>query len=209
MRIGIIGAGKIGGTIAKLFVQAGHEIALCNCRGPQTLTDMIGKLGPKARATTVEQAAKWGELIFLAIPWRLCDKSCLQADWVKNKVVIDATNPYTEDGGLIDLKGKTSSEEVQKWLPGCRLVKAFNTIYWEHLAAEGRPDLPIPQRRAVFVAGDDKEARQIVSRLIEQIGFAPVDCGSLREGGLRLEPGAAVYNRDITAQQAQSILAGA
>ena len=205
MKIGIIGAGHIGATAAKLFTQAGHDVAISNSRGPASLSELIGKLGPRSRAMTVEDAAKFGDIVVLAVPWRT-PEALPRAETVAGKIVIDAMNPYTAQGGIMDLGDRSSSERVAARLPGARLVKAFNTIYWEHLASEGRPDLPLPERRAVFVAGDDPEAKRVVQKLIEQVGFAAIDMGSLREGGPRLEPGAAVYNCDLTAMQAQATL---
>ena len=205
MNIGIIGAGNIGGTAAQLFVAAGHEVALSNSRGPESLREQVGALGPRAHAMTVDDAARFGEVVLLALPWRT-PEGLPDASLVRGKIVVDATNPYTDSGGLYDLAGSTSSEEVLKRLPGARLVKAFNTIYWEHLAGDGRTGLPVPERRAIFVAGDDTEAKQVVSRLIEEIGFAPVDTGALREGGRRQEPGAPVYDKRITAREAQALL---
>jgi 8-hydroxy-5-deazaflavin:NADPH oxidoreductase len=98
-------------------------------------------------------------------------------------------NPYGAGGEIIGLGGTTSSEEVQKRLPGARLVKAFNTIYYHHLATLGSTALPLDRRYTIFVAGDDAEAKQVAAKLIEEIGFAPADTGSLRQGGRKQEPG--------------------
>jgi 8-hydroxy-5-deazaflavin:NADPH oxidoreductase len=206
MRIGIIGAGNIGANAARLFARAGHEVAVSNSRGPESLRELVRELGDSARATTVEEAARFGEVVLLAVPWR-SPEALPPAEILAGKIVIDAMNPYGENFTVYDLGDSTSSEEVAKRLPGARLVKAFNTIYYVHLAQEGRPDLPIGDRRAIFVAGDDEEAKAVVSRLIEEIGFAPVDTGSLREGGRRQEPNTEVYNRQITGDEAEKILA--
>jgi predicted dinucleotide-binding enzyme len=206
MRIGIIGAGNIGANVARLFVKAGHEVAISNSRGPESLRDLISEIGAKACAATVEEAAAFGDLVFLAVPWRH-PEALPSSDLVRNKIVIDAMNPYTAEGDVSDLNGSTSSEETLKQLSGSRLVKAFNTIYYRRLAAEGRTNVPIEDRQAIFVASDDEEAKAIVMKLIEQIGFAPVDTGSLREGGKRQEPGSPIYNRPLTGRQAKSQLA--
>ena len=206
MRIGIIGAGHIGGTAARLFVDAGHEVGISNSRGPESLRDMVAQLGPRACAMTVEEAARFGELVLLAVPWR--DAEALpQPAAVAGKIVIDATNPYTATGGIYDLGDSTSSEEVLKRLPGARLVKAFNTIYYQHLAARGNRQQPLEERHVIFVAGDDGEAKLVVSHLIEEIGFAPVDTGSLREGGRRQQPGSPIYNIPMNAREASVKLA--
>jgi 8-hydroxy-5-deazaflavin:NADPH oxidoreductase len=207
MKIGIIGAGHIGLNAARLFVRAGHEVALSNSRGPESLRSAVEELGPKARATSVDDAASWGDVVLLAIPWR-APEALPRPESVAGKIVIDAMNPYNPDLSIQDLGDSTSSEEVQKRLPGARLVKAFNTIYFKHLAEEGRTDLPVDERRAIFVAGDDSEAKATVSRLIEEIGFAPVDTGSLREGGRRQQPGTDIYNRQINGKDARAVLAG-
>ena len=110
-------------------------------------------------------------------------KRCRKPNVLRDKIVIDAMNPYRPDGGFYDLGGSTSSEEVLKRMPDARLVKAFNTIYYVHLANRGRNDLPLDERHTIYVAGDDAEAKKLVARLIEEIGFAAIDTGSLREGG--------------------------
>ena len=205
MKIGIIGAGMIGGTLAHLLVARGHEVAVSNRRGPQSLQALVAELGPTASAMTVEEAANWGEVIVLAVPWRTPD-ALPPAELVAGKVVIDAMNPYRESGGTYDLGESSSSEETRKRLPGARLVKAFNTIYFRHLATAGRPDLPDDERRAIFVAGDDEQAKAVVASLIRELGFAAVDGGTLREG-VRLQPGSPVYNQQLTAREARERLA--
>ncbi len=205
MKIGIIGSGNIGGTAARLFANAGHDVAVSNSRGPESLKSLVASIGGKARAATVEEAVAFGEIVLLALPWRK-RKELPAAVRFAGKIVIDATNPYTASGGLFDLGASSSSEEVAGQLPGARLVKAFNTIYYKHLASRGRTDLPVPERHAIFVAGDDAEAKAMVSRLIEDIGFAPVDTGPLAEGGRRQQPGSEIYNRPMTAAEAQRTL---
>jgi predicted dinucleotide-binding enzyme len=213
MRIGILGAGHIGATAARLFAQAGHDVALSNSRGPASLAGLMDEINRQAgaarvKATTAQEAATFGEVVLLAVPWRTKD-AWPQAAAVRGKIVIDAMNPYSATGGIVELGASTSSEEVAKHLPGARLVKAFNTIYSEHLRGQGRPDLPLPKRRAIFLAGDDVEAKRVVSRLIEEIGFAPVDTGTLREGGRSQQPGTPVYGRNLTQEEATAILAAA
>jgi predicted dinucleotide-binding enzyme len=205
MRIGIIGAGMIGATAARLFVKAGHEVAVSNSRGPESLRELVAELGSRAKAMTVDDAARFGELVLLAVPWRT-PEALPDPETVRGKIVIDAMNPYGAGGGIADLGDSTSSEETAKRLPGARLVKAFNTIHYQHLATQGRADLPDDQRRAIFVAGDDEAANAVVSRLIREIGFAPVSTGALREGGRRQQPDTPVYNRVITGAEAVGLL---
>jgi hypothetical protein len=205
MKIGIIGAGNIGATAARLFVHAGHEIAISNSRGPESLREFVTLLGPRAHAMTVDEAARFGDVVLLAVPWR-SPEALPKPETVASKVVIDAMNPYKPNFTLYDLGDSTSSEETAKRLPEARLVKAFNTIYYEHLATRGRTDLPAGQRHAIFVAGDDADAKRVVTQLIEEIGFAPVDTGSLREGGRQQQPGSAIYNRPMTGEEAKEAL---
>ncbi len=113
-------------------------------------------------------------------------------------------NPYSSFGRVLDLGDHTLSEEVAKQLPGARLVKAFNTMGWKTLETGGRP--PSADRLALFMAGDDPESKEVVSKLIEGIGFAAIDTGSLREGGRRQEPGSPIYGRPMSAREARGIL---
>ena len=201
MRIGIVGSGMIGGTLGTLFARAGHEVALSNSRGPDSLRELVEGIGPNARALTVDEAASFGEVVLLAVPFRK-PEALPSLETVAGKVVIDAMNPYGE-GGVMDLGDSTSSEETAKRLPGARVVKAFNTLYYKLLQDEGRPEGDVQDRLAVFLAGDDEEAKAVVSKLIEEIGFAPIDTGSLREGGRRLGPGSPLYNTPVKGGDAQ------
>jgi predicted dinucleotide-binding enzyme len=205
MKIGIIGAGMIGATAARLFVEAEHEVAVSNSRGPGSLRELVAELGSLAQAMTVAEAARWGEVVLLAVPWR-SPEALPPADAVSGKIVIDAMNPYGADGQPMDLAPSTSSEQTRARLPGARLVKAFNTIYFKHLAERGRPDLPLDERHAIFVAGDDELAKRVVINLIDDIGFGAVDTGPLVEGGRRQQPGSPIYNRPMTVREARQAL---
>jgi len=207
MKIGIIGSGNIGANAARQFVRAGHEVALSNSRGGRGLEALVKELGDKAHATTIEDAAKFGEVVLIAIPFGTY--KTLPSDAFKGKVVIDAGNYYPERDGKfaeLDQDETTSSELVSQHLKEARLVKGFNTIYFKHLAAQGDSSRPLEERRAIFIAGDDTEAKGIVARLIEEIGFAAVDSGFLHEGGRSQQPGTAVYNKDATAKEAAALL---
>ena len=206
MKIGIIGSGNIGGTAAKLFVKVGHEVAISNSRGPESLKSFVSSVGPNIVANTVEDAIKFSEVILLAIPWRKRQELLSVSKLLDGKIVIDAMNPYSENFEVIDLGNSTSSEEVLKQIPNSRLVKAFNTIYYEHLRTKGNPNAPIEDRFTIFVAGDDPNAKATVSKLIEDIGFAPVDTGSLREGGRKQQPGSLIYNNPMTVDVAHTRL---
>ena len=202
LKIGILGAGNIGGTLGRDWAKAGHTIFLSS-RHPKDPQKLAREIGNGARAGTLEEAAKFGDVVVLAIPWRNRE-SIPDKGLFKGKVVIDAMNPYTALGTVMDLGETTSSEEVAKLLPGARLVKAFNTMSSDDLRAgafrSGR------DRWAMFVAGDDAEAKRVVSRLIEDIGFVPVDTGSLKEGGRLQQPGSAIYTEPLTERRARSVL---
>jgi predicted dinucleotide-binding enzyme len=207
MKIGIVGAGNIGANAAKLFAQAGHEIAIANSRGPETLKDLIDELGENAQAVRVEEAANFGEIVFVSIP--LGKYKELPSDAFQGKIVIDSNNYYPErDGNYAELDADktTSSELLQEHLRGARIVKGFNTIWFEHLKTQGNKDLPLEERRVIFIAGDDREAKKTVANLIEEIGFAAYDTGSLSEGGRTQQPGTAVYNRNLTLSEAAAVL---
>ncbi len=208
MRIGVIGSGHIGATVAHLLVCAGHEVAIANSRGPESLADLVADLGETARAGTVEQVVAFGDAVLVAIPLRAYDG--LPAGAFEGKVVIDANNYYPgRDGHIaaLDDERTTSSELLAAHLPGARVVKAFNTMYYETLAREGMPDGPRRQRLALFVAGDDDDAKQLVSTLIEDLGFAAVDSGSLAESAYQ-QPGSPIYDAEMDAAKAERALAG-
>lgn len=209
MKIGIIGAGNIGANAAQLFIKAGHEIAIANSRGAETLQDLIHELGENAQAVSVEEAAKFGEIVFISIPFGKYKQ--LPADIFDGKIVVDSNNYFPDRDGVfqeLDDNKTTSSELLAEHLPGARVVKGFNTIWFEHLKTQGDASKPTEERRAIFIAGDDAEAKKTVARLIEEIGFAAVDTGSLRDGGAAQEPGTAVYNRELTASDARALLDG-
>lgn len=206
MNIGIIGSGKIGATAARLFVRAGHQVAISNSRGPATLAPLVEGLGAKARAASTEEAASFGEVVLVAIPFG--KYQTIPGKPLQGKVVVDAMNYYAQHDGRIEFGDSTSTELFGRHLPGARVVKAFNTMYYETLATKGQREGPVEDRLALFVAGDDAGAKAIVSRLIEEIGFAPVDTGSLHDGGLLQQPGSRIYNHPMTGREARATLSG-
>jgi len=204
MQIGIIGSGNIGGTLTRLLAAMGHEVAVSHSGPPETLAPLIEESGGHARACTVVDAARFGDVVILAIPWR--NRDALPAGLLKGKIVIDAMNPYSSDGSILDLGDRTSSEMVRDVLPGARLVKAFNTIFAHDLATLGDRDLPLEERIASFIAGDDAQANRVVAELVWDLGFAPVITGSLREGGRKQEPGSPVYTKPLRLAHATKLL---
>ncbi len=209
MKIGIIGAGNIGANAAQLFIKAGHEIAIANSRGPETLQTLVAELGNNAQAAPIADAANFGEVVFISIPFGKYQS--LPPDLFAGKIVIDSNNYYPgRDGQFaqLDNGATTSSELLAAHLSGARVVKGFNTIWFEHLKTQGNTSLPVAERRAIFIAGDDAEAKAIVTKLIEDIGFAAVETGSLHDGGKAQQPDAPIYNQMLTAQAATAILQG-
>ena len=205
MKIGIIGSGSIGATAAHLFAKVGHQVEISNSRGPESLKAFVKSIGSKNVTTaTPEGAVRFAQVVLLAIPWRKRHE-LPPSDVFQGKIVIDAMNPYSENFEVIDLGNSTSSEEVTKQLPGARIVKAFNTMYYESLRTGGRNSED--ERLVLFVAGDDTDAKAVVSRLIDEIGFTPVDTGSLREGGRKQQPGSSIYNDPMTVEVAYKRLA--
>ena len=202
MRIGIIGSGNIGGTTARLFAQAGHSVAISNSRGPDSLRGLVEGTDDDLRATTPEEAVEFGEVVLLAIPWRMREQ-LPPAERFEGKIVIDAMNPYSETSEVLQLEPSSSSEEVARQLPGARVVKAFNTLNFRPLGSEGRR-ANAEERLALFLAGDDPDAKAVVAGLIDEAGFEPVDTGSLAEGGRRQQPGSDIYNVPMTAGEARA-----
>lgn len=203
MQIGIIGSGNIGSTAAKHFVDAGHEVAISNSRGPESLSTLVEELGSNARAMTVEDAARFGEVVVEAIPFG--EYEALPAAALSGKIVISAANYYPNRDGEIDLHGRTQTELVATHLADASVVKAFNTMYYETLRNEARPDASLDDRLVLFLAGDDESAKSVVAELIEEIGFAPIDVGSLSDGRY-IEPGSPVYNEPMTPAEARAAL---
>lgn len=180
MHIGIIGAGFIGRALAKHAVDAGHEVMISNSRGPRTLGSTCAAIG--CRAGTVEEAAQFGELVVIAIP--LASYTSVPASPLAGKIVVDANNYYPERDGRIaelDTHQTTTSEMLARHLPQSRVVKAFNAIMAPDIDQDSkRPGTP--GRRALPIAGDDAQARAVVARFVDDVGFDVVDCGALKEG---------------------------
>ena len=209
MKIGLIGAGHIGGTLAGLFVKAGHEVAVSNSRGPDTLRDLVAQLGGNAHAMTAAEAARFGDIVVVSVPFG--HYRDVPAEGTNGKIVIDTNNYYPQRDGHfeeLDTDRTTSSELLQAHLPGARVVKAFNAINWNVLRDMGRP-AGAPDRLAIPISGDDQDAKNTVAKLIDQIGFDAVDAGSLAEGGRKHQPGTPVYTVRLTSKELQSSIGAA
>ena len=180
--IGIIGAGQIGSQIARLAVASGHDVILSNSRGPETLADLVAELGPRARADTPWGSAEAADIALVSVPLKAYRS--VPVGPLAGKIVIDTDNYYPQrDGHITELDNETTttSELLQAHLPTSKVVKAFNHIYASELTTDARL-AGTPKRRALVIAGDDPQAKTVVSRLIDQFGFDTVDAGPLREG---------------------------
>ncbi|MFE3767125.1 NADPH-dependent F420 reductase [Streptomyces sp. NPDC059104] len=202
MRTGIIGTGRIGSTLARILVAAGHQVVLANARGPRSLAPLLAELGPGAAAGRPVEAAGQADLLVLMVPFATV-RGLLPPHVVQDKVLVDATNAFNGPGGAADPTGRGSSELVAEWYPGARIVKSLNTMYFETLAVAGTaPGRQPSERLAHFTAGDDAKAKEIVAGIITDLGFVPVDTGPLHSGGILQQPGGPLYNRSLTEAQA-------
>jgi 8-hydroxy-5-deazaflavin:NADPH oxidoreductase len=206
--IGIIGAGNIGSQIARLAVTNGYNVMISNSRGPETLSALIVELGPKARAATAVEAAEAGDIVVVSVPLKNYRK--VPVEPLAGKIVIDTDNYYPERDGHIpelDNESTTTSELLQAHLPTSKVVKAFNHIYAAALTTDGQP-AGAKNRRALVIAGDDKDAKAQVTHLLDRFGFDTVDAGPLREGW-RIQRDTPGYGPRRTAEELRRDLAAA
>ncbi|MGO8733832.1 MAG: NADPH-dependent F420 reductase [Terriglobia bacterium] len=208
MKIGIIGAGQIGGTLTRRLAKLGHEVFVANSRGPESLADLARETG--ARPVSVAEAARAGEVVVVTIPeGKIRDLPRDLFAGVPDDVVIDTGNyyPRERDGRIGDIEaGMAESRWVEHQL-GRPVVKAFNNIYAQHLLERGRP-AGSRGRIALPVAGDDNHAKEAVIRLVDELGFDAVDAGGLDESW-RQQPGTPVYATDFDAEGVRRALAQA
>jgi 8-hydroxy-5-deazaflavin:NADPH oxidoreductase len=208
MKIGIIGAGEIGGTLTRRLTALGHQVSVANSRGPKSLADLAAETG--AKAVSVEEAAKFGELVVVTIPEKNIPNlpRDLFAATPDSVVVVDTGNyyPRQRDGRIDGIEsGLTESRWVAHQL-NRRVIKAFNNIYAEHLLKLGKPK-GTPGRIALPVAGDDS-AKAIVLKLVDELGFDGVDAGTLDESW-RQQPATPVYCKDFDAEGVRRALSQA
>ncbi len=206
--IGLIGAGHIGSQIARLAVAHGYDVVVSNSRGPESLSALVTELGPRARAATVVDAAKAGDIVVVTIP--LKNYRTVPVDPLAGKIVIDTNNYYPQRDGRIpelDNESTTTSELLQAQLPTSKVVKAFNHIHAAHLTTDGRP-AGTKNRRALVIAGDDQDAKTAVTQLLDQFGFDTVDAGPLKEGW-RIQRDTPGYGPRRTAEELRGDLAAA
>jgi predicted dinucleotide-binding enzyme len=179
--IGIIGAGMIAKTIAAHLGKAGYSVTLSNSRDAESLKDVVATLGEGVKAATAVEAAKL-DIVMLALPWKSLAALPSMTDW-KGKHVIDATNhflTYQPDFKLADLGDKTSSEIVQSYIDGAKIVKTFNTLSYKIVEKDPHEG---NGRRVLFLSGDYADVKNESMEIIKSIGFVPIDLGSLATGG--------------------------
>jgi 8-hydroxy-5-deazaflavin:NADPH oxidoreductase len=209
MKIGIIGAGHIGGTLTRRLTALGHQVSVANSRGPETLSDLAAETG--ANAVSVEEAARAGDVVIVTIPLKnIPDLPRDLFKGVPNSVaVVDTGNYYPQqrDGRIDGIeKGIPESRWVEQQI-GHPVIKTFNNIYANHLLVRGKP-AGTPGRIALPVAGDDANAKSVVMRLVDELGFDPIDAGGLDESW-RQQPGTPVYAQDYDADGVRRALASA
>ena len=209
MKIGIIGAGHIGGTLTRRLRALGHDVSVANSRGPETLAGLAKETG--AHAVTVNEAARDMDVVVVTIPEKNVPRlpKDLFAGATERTVVVDTGNyyPRQRDGRIAEIEqGMTESRWVSRQL-GRPVVKAFNNIYAKHLLEHGRP-AGDPRRIALPVAGDDAAAKQVVLKLMDELGFDGVDAVTLDESW-RQQPGTPVYATDFDAAGVRRALAEA
>ena len=209
MKIGIIGAGHIGGTLTRRLTEVGHQVSVANSRGPESLGTLVSETG--ATAVPVDEAARDAELVVVTIP--LKNVPDLPAGLLREArpgaVVIDTSNyyPRQRDGMIEEIEaGMTESRWVEQQL-GHPVVKAFNNIYADHLLRRGRP-AGTPGRIALPIAGDDDRAKAVVMRFLDELGFDSVDAGGLDESW-RQQPGTPVYGTDLDVEDVKRALSQA
>jgi 8-hydroxy-5-deazaflavin:NADPH oxidoreductase len=209
MKIGIIGAGQIGGTLTRRLAKLGHQVSVANSRGPESLAALAKETG--AKAVTAREAARAGEVVIVTIPeGKIRDlPNDLFAGVPDNVVVVDTGNYYPRhrDGRIEEIEaGMTESRWVERQL-GRPVVKAFNNIYARHLMEKGRP-AGAAGRIALPVAGDDSRAKGVIIKLLDELGFDGVDAGGLDESW-RQQPDTPVYATDFDAEGVRRALARA
>jgi len=197
--IGVIGSGRIGGTIGGLWVKAGHPV-LFSSRHPEELKDMVAGLGPLARAGTVAEAIAFGDALFIAVPYGALPQIGKDyAPALKGKIVLDACNAVApRDGALAEEAQRNGiGTTSQKYLPGTRLVRAFNSMSYMIFARDAhRPD----PKLAIPIAGDDLAAVQVAAGLVRDAGFDPVIVGNLADAN-RFALGAPGSHQEVSAAE--------
>jgi len=206
MRIGIIGAGHIGGNCARRFVASGkHEVRLSFSRDPENLARLARELGERASVGTPLEAVRYSDVVALSVPWDAIPEALRQAGPLAGKIVIDTANAY--GSRTMPAKGQTAAEFNATRMPGARYTKSFNTLtaHFQSEAADRTKDQKVVQ----WICGDDSEAKQVVAKLIEDAGYIPVDLGGTKACQVMESPRrkGAVYGEEYRAKDAAAVVA--
>ena len=205
MRIGIIGAGHIGGNIAHFLAGAGHEVTVSFSREPGSLERLAAEIGPNASAASPAAAVSASEVVVLSVPWPVIDEALSAAGPLAGKVIIDTTNQFGAGAERIPA-GQTAAQFNQARMPGARYTKAFNTLTaaFQRAAATRNGDSRVVQ----WLCGDDAEAKAIVAALITEAGFVPVDLGGNADAAVMEAPRrqGAVYGEEYRRADARAVV---
>jgi predicted dinucleotide-binding enzyme len=200
MNIGIVGSGEIGRTLGRLWAKAGHRIFFSYSHDRRKLEELARECGNGAKAVTPYDAVRCSEVVLFSVPWNSIDDAIKQIGRFEGQVVIDTTNPFTDDRMNVARfeENDSSSESVARRMENAKVVKAFNTLRDETLWNRTRQGL------VIFMAGDYPLMKQKVAELIDDAGFVPFDVGSLREGKNQ-EPGTDRFLKELTLSEAQEL----
>jgi predicted dinucleotide-binding enzyme len=204
MKIGVIGAGRIGGNCARQAVKAGHEVKLSFARDRSKLEQLASELGDRATSGTAAEAAAFGEVVILSVPWGAIADALAQAGDLSGKVVVDTTNQF--GAGPKPEPGQTAASFNSQRMPGARYVKSFNTLtagFQQQAANRDGPD-----RVVQWVCGDDLQAKELVAALIEDMGYVALDLGGTRTCEVMEAPRrpGAVYGEEYRSVDAQAVV---
>ena len=206
MKIGIVGAGMIGATMAKLWADAGHEVLVAS-RHPDQLKPLVDRLGPRASAGTAAEAAVFGDVVMLTVPLKEMPSLAIElAPALAGKVVIDTGNAYEQRDGEIAAQARSTKGGSAVWaarmFPSSVWVKAFNTVYFKVLESEAHRE---GDRVGIPLAGDNRDALEQVAALVKDAGFDPVIAGPLAKGQT-FEPDTPVYNTAMSGPEVRQAL---
>lgn len=203
MKIGFIGAGTVGQTMGRHFINAGHQVVISNSRGPESLRGLVDELGPRAKAGTREETAQ-SDLVILCVHWRQAQEALKGIAW-SGRILLDATNAHMDSPPDISLEGvtrsraalaktgRTSSELIAEWAPGARVVKSISNMPMRWIQ-DFSPQKP---KTVIFTSGDDPEAKALVMDLINSTGLVAIDLGSLAQGGALHQVGAPLSGLEL------------
>lgn len=203
MNIGIIGSGHIGGTVGRLWAQAGHNVLFSYSHDPRKLQQLAESVGPRARAGTPVEAARFGDIILFAVPWAMVVDALEAAGSLAGKILLDTTNPHGPGSPGLRFDGTTTgTEAIARYVPDTSVFKAYNTLQ------AGRLSSPPPKagRLVLFYCGDNTTAKSQVAGLIRDSGLEPIDTGPLRNAHYQ-EPNGPLYNRPMSLEEAQALVA--